>query len=453
MDVKTPLQSENLPAPVSHAVDCAGHKKKSKKHRIFKTIVLSTLIWVGVRHFGRARSAFNLADPVSWPIPDNVSVDHCAEWSTSVASDVVDDFPYAADASFELPVSAETLFLISRSARHRAFAAGHVNYVQSEDVSDTVKVDITARFWLDEYLDASKVCLLKRGEDESGVGIFTKWDRGRHSKEHEKLRFEVTVTFPQTSEDSPLAIKKLSTDLEIFTQIFGDVSNINFNSLFVKGSLGGVYAETLSTENAKIRTSLGAIKIQSLIAEDADVSTSMGPIEGTYNSSNVLVLHTSNGAINVDVNLFNEGEDPAKLRMHTSNGFIQGKINLESSKGPDASFDLAARTSNSRIALDVLASPLDATLALRATTSIGSVSVKLPTTYEGSFDATTSLAGLSVTFDEKAEDPAGEGRKRSIEFEGVRRNRAKGRVGWSEEGLARGTVSVRSSMAPVSLEF
>jgi hypothetical protein len=40
------------------------------------------------------------------------------------------------------------------------------------------------------------------------------------------LRFQVTVTFPQTSDKSPLSINKLSTDLLIFSQTFGDTLTV-----------------------------------------------------------------------------------------------------------------------------------------------------------------------------------------------------------------------------------
>jgi hypothetical protein len=104
-----------------------------------------------------------------------MSVDHCEPWSNNGETDpdISEDFPYSADANFELPVSADTLFLISRSIQHRhVFSTGRVNYLQSEEVSNSIKVDITAFFWRQEYLDASKACLLTRDNDQTGVGIF-----------------------------------------------------------------------------------------------------------------------------------------------------------------------------------------------------------------------------------------------------------------------------------------
>jgi hypothetical protein len=55
------------------------------------------------------------------------------------------------------------------------FATGKINFVQSEDVSDSVQVGVTARFRRQEHLDAAKACLLTGGEGEqSGVGLFVR---------------------------------------------------------------------------------------------------------------------------------------------------------------------------------------------------------------------------------------------------------------------------------------
>ncbi|KAJ6518558.1 hypothetical protein DFH09DRAFT_228372 [Mycena vulgaris] len=455
MDTKTPLQFQDLPVPVAHVAD-GGRPPKCKKRRLLRAVGFSALcLWLGARyvHIG-APGSFQQLGKV-WPIPSDVSIDHCAEWSDISETDADEPFPYSAATSFELPVSADTLFLLSRSVGRGVFATGRVNYVQSEDVSDSVQVDITARFWHQDHLDAAKTCLLTRDGDQSGVGIFTKWKGEGHRDRHDKMRFEVTVTLPQAADDGILSINNLSTDFQIFTQIFGDMSNVAFKSLSLRTSLGGIIAESLSTGNASLLTSLGPIRLQSLTAESATIVTSMGPIEGTFNATNTLTLSTANGPIIVDVNLANAADAPAKLRMHTSNGHINGTITLLSSKDADAStaFDLIARSSNARMALAVLAAPLGANITLRATTSIGAVALRLPATYEGTFGASTSLAGLSVKVDEEAEDPAGEGRKRRVEWTQTGRGSAKGRVGWSEEGMGRGSVSVRTSLAPVTLEL
>jgi hypothetical protein len=87
------------------------------------------------------------------------------------------NYPYSAEASFELPVTSDTLFLVSRSLMRNhggLFSGGGVEYVQSADISDSVKVDVTARFKNHEHLEASKACLLERNETAKGVGIFVR---------------------------------------------------------------------------------------------------------------------------------------------------------------------------------------------------------------------------------------------------------------------------------------
>ncbi|KAF7346802.1 54S ribosomal protein L16, mitochondrial [Mycena sanguinolenta] len=462
MDTKIPLQFEDLPSPG------LAHRRGILQAQALQET--QTLLWFGARYF-----QINLREPSEsvafiedhpHPLPPDMVVDHCEEWSDIGDTDpdvMVDrdiDFPHYADASFELPVSADTLFLISRNSnpRHRrgVYAGGHVSYVQSEEVSDSVKVDITAYFWHEKILGSSKACLLKRDEDQTGVGIFTRSDgkdhRHRRRSEHERLRFDVTVTFPSTEDGSSLAINRFFTDLEIFAQTFADFSHVNFGKLQLKSVIGGLHAESLSAGNASINTAVGSVKIQSLVAPEAFISNAMGPIEGTYNGSK-LTLTTSNGAINVDVNLHNDDDDAAQLKMHTTNGPIQGNVNLLSSKEDPASFNIAARTAHGRVGVDVLSAPLNSNITLQATTAIGAAEISLPPSYEGAFSGSTSLGSVDIAADGEVEDPAGEDRERKIEFSEVGRNRKVGRVGWSDEGMARGKVSVVTSMAPVRIQF
>ncbi|KAJ7673778.1 hypothetical protein DFH06DRAFT_1081622 [Mycena polygramma] len=474
MDSKTPLQFEDLPAPAAQGREPTRRPKCNKKRRVFRALGFSAfLFWVGARYH-RAGSSLDLygEDEPAWPILTNVDVDHCADWSDNGEADpdvaIADGFPYSASANFDLPVSGEALFLLARNLHHghhghhghNIFSTGHVKYLQSAEAGDSITVDITAFYWHPDHLDAAKVCFVTRDE-QTGVGFFTNWKghrRHRRHREHQKLRFEVTVTFPSTEDGSALAIKQFLTDLPIFSQTFEDVSNVNFGTLDLKSAVASIRAETLSASNAKIHTSLGSIQIGSLVAYNASLSTSMGSIEGTYNASNSLTLETANGRINVDVTISNDVEDdnkaPAELRMRTSNGAISSNVTLLSPSPSGGAFNISAHTTHAPLALAVLSAPLDAHIALRASTALGSASVSLPPTYEGAFAAHTSLAAVNVLLkDEEVEDPAGKGRERKLEWEGVGRGGKKGRVGWSEEGMKRGEVRVSTSLAPVTLEF
>ncbi|KAJ7142506.1 hypothetical protein C8R44DRAFT_760740, partial [Mycena epipterygia] len=280
----------------------------------------------------------------------------------------------------------------------------------------------------------------------------TNWKREGPRQAHEKLRFHVTVTFPQPAADSPLSIRNFSTDLEIFSQTFADVSNVEFKSLALNASIGGISAESLSTGNASIHTSLGSIKLESLVAENADIGTSMGSVEGTFNASNKLILRTSNAPITVDINLSHNANKSTEVEMYTSNGAIEGNITLESDSERSA-FDTTASTSNGRIQLAVVTAPIDSTVRLNARTSIGAVGRKLPDTFEGSFIAATSLSSLSVNLDETVKDSTGAGRERRLEYKQVNGWWTYGRERWWEERMGRGGVSLMTSMGPIMLQF
>ncbi|KAJ7601523.1 hypothetical protein DFH06DRAFT_1262234, partial [Mycena polygramma] len=386
----------------------------------------------------------------AWPIPTNVSVDHCAEWSDNGETDpdvaIADGFPYSASANFDLPVSAEALFLLARSVRHHGhhgqniFSTGHVNYLQSTEAGDSITVDITAFYWHQKHLDAAKACLVTRDE-QTGVGFFTNWKgdhHRRHRREHhQKLRFEVTVTFPSTEDGSSLGIKQFLTDLPIFSQTFEDLTNVDFGTLDLKSAIAGIRAETLLAKNAKIHTSLGSIQIGSLVANNASLTTSMGSIEGTYNASNSLTLETANGRINVDVTISNDQHNP-----------------LSSSSESGGAFNISARTAHAPSASP--SSPPRSTHASPSAPlprSLRPPSPSRPRTRAPS-PAHTSLASVNVLLkDEKVEDPAGKGRERKLEWEQVGPRGKSGRVGWSEEGMARGSVHVATALAPVTLEF
>ncbi|KAJ7890862.1 hypothetical protein B0H14DRAFT_2688948, partial [Mycena olivaceomarginata] len=413
-------------------LEVAAKRRKCKRRRLVHFGVSALLLWLGARylHFGNPELISFLEDNRPWPLPSGFSINHCAEWSGHGELNAIDEFPYSSEASFELPVSTDTLFLISRHPRTETGA-------------------------------------------KSGVGFLTKWDHeGGRRHTHEKLRFQVTVTFPQTSDKSPPSINKPPTDPLIPLQTFGDLSNtapkpppppkaqreaywLRYGSLESKfTSADTTFLQSLFTKTASIGTSVGPIEIQSLLTESANITNSVGPIEGTFNASKSLTLSTSNGALNVDVNLSNDAEGGAtQLKLFNNIAFIRGNITLTSAKdGAATKFDIHARTSTSPLALDVLEAPLGANITLRGSSSFGPVDVSLPATFEGVFDAATSLSTVSVIFDEEGEDPAGEGRKRQGEYERVG-GTTRGTIGWSEEGKTRGLVSVRTSVAPVTLRF
>ncbi|KAJ6536928.1 hypothetical protein B0H19DRAFT_962541 [Mycena capillaripes] len=353
-----------------------------------------------------------------------------------------EDYPYAAKASFELPVSSDTIFLLSRSIVQNhgknLFAGGGVEYVQSADISDSVTIDISARYWNHEYLEASKACLLERRGNEKGVGIF--WD-GTSDREHHddhmlpELHFKITVKFPSTEDGSPLAINKFSADLDVYAQLLRDLSGVRFKSMALKSALAPIFGD-------------------SLVSERAEILTSMDRIEGTYNATKLMVLTTSVAPIDVIVNLIDTGDSGDSVSDCLRRSYIQANVSLTSTTDSSSgAFDVSARTTNAPLRLNILSAPVDSLVTIDGATALDAAHVKLPTTFEGALSAQTSLASVNVDFAEGVEDPKGEGRTRTFRVNRVTHGTVKGAVGWSENGMRRGRVDVTSSMAPVTIEL
>ncbi|KAJ7061637.1 hypothetical protein C8F01DRAFT_143803 [Mycena amicta] len=479
-------QAQGLPAYVTHAeLELAEVRRKRQKRkragRFFKVLGVFVLLhWAGskfaAKHHGRHGKGFwrALEDPEDkWPVPPETQIEHCATWAETdspLALALVDaQYPFSASASFELPVDSEALFLVTRSfirrhGKHNGiFAAGSVDYVLAEaeaDAGNTVKVDVRAEYWHPEHLNAAKACLLSRvvGENQNGVGILTKWEDDEDWEDHHhrttELRFQVTVTFPATEEGSALAINSFQSDLEIYSQAFDEsMSGVHFKSMELKSALASITAEDLVVDDAVFRASLAAIKIRTLTSDTATLTTALARVEGTYNVTKSLSITTSNAGINVDVNLVADGDDeqPGEVHLTTSNAAIDANVSLSSSTSTPGAFDVTAHTANGHIDLAVPSLPLDALLTLHASTALAKVHVGLPTTYEGTLVASTTLANVDVQISQ-AEDPKGEGRKRVGGVEKVRRGSVRGSVGWTEEGSKRGSVEVRSSLGGVLVE-
>ena len=73
--------------------------------------------------------------------------------------------------SFDLPLSSDKLFLLSRGG-----AGGLFKVVQSPELGKekpgVAKVVVVAKYWNPAALHGVMICRMSRGEAESGVGIF-----------------------------------------------------------------------------------------------------------------------------------------------------------------------------------------------------------------------------------------------------------------------------------------
>lgn len=116
---------------------------------------------------------------------------------------------------------------------------------------------------------------------------------------------------------------------------------------------------------------------------------------------------------------------------------------------------MLVRTSNSPLSLNITSQPLRARLVVYARTENAPASISLPTTYEGSYQASTTNGHATVKCDASGLDPAGNNRTRVCELEEERREFAKGWTTWGRSlsgwGHGDGDVNVFTTNAPVSL--
>jgi hypothetical protein len=313
-------------------------------------------------------------------------------------------------------------------------ATGDVQIVQTERVSDVVKVDVTVDYHHADAIDRAHVCAMTRQGGEDGVGIFTPLHSERHSR-RDMLHFHVTLDFPASSGSSPLLIQKLTTDLPIFSHQLGRLGEtVRFQTIRLKGSNMPISVESLNAENVKLETSNGAI-------------------EGFFTTSTSLSLLTSNAPVKVAVDLQNpNARRSTQLTIKTSNAVLHSTIKLLSSEGIDGQYDIYTRTSNAPLDVQFPASPINSTLQLKAKTSNAPATIALNSAYEGSFLLRSTIFAPTVE-QRDVEDPSGRGRPRVVERNRGGRSSLEGRVHYRPSGTAAGLVDVQSSNAPVVLKL
>ncbi|TFK33786.1 hypothetical protein BDQ12DRAFT_690570 [Crucibulum laeve] len=438
-----PLASSSLPVYRQDS-EFSSVERFKKKRRCFRFICAGLcfyLMMLGTGHFNFMtsflRSGFSNSDVSfrSWPIPSDITLDKCSEWSEDSLTDRhrhrdLPPAPYSAISSFDLKVSARTLFFLARGH----LSNGEINFVSTTNEGDIARVEVVTSYWEANALDYAKVCRVTRGDDEEGLGLFTPSWAAPH--ERIRLQFSVTVHLPKGVKDSVLRVNALETDLPLFAHHVDDLAN------------------KVEFEGVNLRTANAHIVVESISTGTAKITTANSPIEGTFNTSSSLSLVTANAYIKAKIGLENgNGDDSTNVLMSTSNAPIDAVVSLTTPKSSGGKYRIHARTAIGKIDLTVPVAPIDSNIYIDATTSVSPVLVTLPATYEGGFSLETSLKRANVLFDGKKEDPKDEKRKRIFEIFGDRFGRTEGVVAWSDEGKARGDVKIRSSLADVVLSL
>ncbi|KAF9464007.1 hypothetical protein BDZ94DRAFT_532508 [Collybia nuda] len=359
------------------------------------------------------------------PFPPDVNISSCANWTKNSISSGNLRGPSTSSVTFELPLSSEKLFLLSRGA-----AAGMVAVVSTNESMDNARVQIVASYRHSKDLGGAQVCSINRGDKERGVGIFTRpWPK------RDYVHYTIIVYLPANSKTQPLRIKNFETDLPLFSHSISQLADV-------------VHFDTLS-----LTTSMMPINVASLSATKALVKTSHAKIEGTFNTSSALELSTFNAPIKVNVGLLNKNTpDKTKLSMNTNRGPITATISLVSTTKTRGQFNVSATTSLDALALTFTEAPVDSILSLNARSSFAPVTVKLHETYEGAINVVTSLSRAEIVVDESVEDPAGRRRMRAFNVWRMGKSHIQASVTWMP-GTKLGSVNVETSMESATIKL
>jgi hypothetical protein len=251
------------------------------------------------------------------------------------------------------------------------------------------------------------------------------------------MHFEIAVTIPEDS--SSISIKGFETDVPNTSQYLTALaSKVDFGILSLHGT------------NAPIN-------VESLVAAKANIHTTNSGIRGTFNTSSLLVLQTTNGPINVGVGLHDEGEQ-ATLIAHTTNGKVDARLSLTTPSGNGGKFTVDTTTTNSALDVTFVDAPLDSVLQHHARTTNSRATVTLHETFEGDLEATTSNYFKADLKFLPAADPSGKGRKRATMVQS-NRNHLTANTKWLETEnpdygrKTAGGVVVSTTNSPITLNL
>lgn len=105
-----------------------------------------------------------------YEIPSDIVTDTCVqgrEWIHGPDNGV--NYSKTSRTSFEIPLSADNIFFLSRGA----LSAGVVELVTSPNqAKDSVTINVVAEYHREYIRDLAKACLVSRDGNQQGVGLF-----------------------------------------------------------------------------------------------------------------------------------------------------------------------------------------------------------------------------------------------------------------------------------------
>ncbi|KAJ8454741.1 hypothetical protein ONZ45_g19185 [Pleurotus djamor] len=373
---------------------------------------------------------------VTWPddfaVPLDINTSDCAVNWDEIPRNTPSLFPLHASTSFDVPYDLNTMLFLARGS-----SAGDFTILTTDKVSDVARVDVIVSYHHDYVRDRAKVCYIERKNGAAGVGIFTPraWIYPSVPRE-EQLRFNVIVSLPASSDGKPLPIKDFEADMPLFA-----LAAVHLEE--------SVYFRKISliSENMPVTA-------ESILADVGLFKSTNGPITGSFNTTSSLKLITTNAPIKADVGLTNDNERPTQVLLKSQNGMIQSSVSLlrDDDSAVGGKYDVNAITTNSGLQVDFPASPIDSTLVLNAHTTNSGATVSLNPAYEGQFVLKSTIFRPDVR-KTVVSDPAGRGRRRTVEYDEYTRAVVSGKVKWTGSTKRDGIVNVGSTNAKVVLKL
>ncbi|KIO31839.1 hypothetical protein M407DRAFT_241606 [Tulasnella calospora MUT 4182] len=237
------------------------------------------------------------------------------------------------------------------------------------------------------------------------------------------IEASIAIRFPQPSALDRLEIHDFSTELAGFKHSIPNL-DIAFTRL----------------------TLVGEVEAAGVGATELEVVNIFGGLKGNFSASSKLVLISSTGPIDVNVELWNvESEEgliePTKMTIVADKSYIHANVSLltYSSENTKPSYLVNAVASNGFAHLNFTSQPLGSALGLETFSKDHPTSVYLHPAFEGRFAVNSVFYDPVIVAPDDTEDPYGEGRKRVVKLEKTWLPwTKKGSVEWVKESDAEG---------------
>ncbi|KAJ4483603.1 hypothetical protein J3R30DRAFT_1807628 [Lentinula aciculospora] len=481
--------------PIELEANDTRRRRESAGRRFCKAFAVALLIYVLVAIFFGTFSLRRKTVPKGWhsdfAIPNHVVVKSCTRGSEMRNSSIGWGSPYeftsdplsselsaglssslpssnkfnygSVQTSLSLPLSSDTLFLVSRGP----LFTGGLRVEPSSDLEEGIaKVDV--RITYTDFAKQSKpfsllsqtsVCLVHKRSGKGkqvGVGLFTSQNWPSSSYPRPQLTYDVTLVLPEPRGPSILRLDAFETDLPNFHHLFTRPLDefVTFGSLILKAGNGIVNAVSLTADNATIHTSNREINLKSLTSNFASLYTMNSEIKGHFTTSQSLEIKAINSNIKANIELVPQySNGGGSISIQTTRKALEAVINIHhpsdffnffsTSSESSPTHYVSTRNKDGIVDVSVPLLPLNSALNLTAYSTNGRVTASLPATYEGSY-ALTTTNNLGEVHNEHAEDPAGLGRERVWDSDSTRHNENRGSVYWNESDKDKGAVVLKS---------